>query len=132
VPLSFDATGFRPEDQTTRVHSVTGNLVALEYFALVPDLPASLADLPTLPHDLVLLHRQHPYVPDHTGKLPYSACDNPQFPEHPLTRAGAWIAHALRTARVDPASAVPAAVLNRTVSGARSSGGQGRGRTEDA
>lgn len=55
----------------------------------------------------------HPYAPEIKGKLPYNAADDarwdPQFPDHPLTRARRWITHISRTARVDPRfAALPA------------------------
>lgn len=56
VPLTFDDTGFRREDPQTWVRPATGDLVVLNYFDLVPDLPASLDDLPKLRHDLAVLH----------------------------------------------------------------------------
>lgn len=47
----------------------------------------------------------HPYAPEIKGKLPYNVADDarwdPQFPDHPLTRARRWITHISRTARVD-------------------------------
>ncbi|MFF0490880.1 hypothetical protein ACFYTQ_17820 [Nocardia sp. NPDC004068] len=55
----------------------------------------------------------HPYAPEVKGKLPYNAADDarwdPQFPDHPLTRARGWISYASRTARIDPRfAALPA------------------------
>ena len=55
----------------------------------------------------------HPYAPGIKGKLPYNVADDarwdPQFPDHPLTRARRWITHISRTARVDPRfAALPA------------------------
>ncbi len=48
----------------------------------------------------------HPYAPEVKGKLPYNVADDarwdPQFPDHPLTRARRWITHISRTARIDP------------------------------
>jgi hypothetical protein len=48
----------------------------------------------------------HPYAPGFTGRLPFHAGDDPQwdpkFPDHPLSRARAWLHHVLRTAQVDP------------------------------
>ncbi|MBF6274511.1 MULTISPECIES: hypothetical protein [Nocardia] len=48
----------------------------------------------------------HPYAPEVKGKLPYNIADDarwdPQFPDHPLTRARRWITHVSRTARIDP------------------------------
>ena len=48
----------------------------------------------------------HPYAPEIKGKLPYNVADDarwdPQFPDHPLTRARRWITHVSRTARIDP------------------------------
>ncbi|MCM6778794.1 hypothetical protein NDR87_35500 [Nocardia sp. CDC159] len=48
----------------------------------------------------------HPYAPEIKGKLPYNAADDarwdPQFPDHPLTRARAWVTYVSRTARIDP------------------------------
>jgi hypothetical protein len=185
VPLSFDWTGFQRTDSASWSHPVTGDHVGLEYFDLVPDLPAALDDLPKLRQDLTVLAgesgclieahvldfggepallrlqklplpnqptgqgfvaaitvpkatcsatlqivctergmtgmreatlmaqlgmenwvRPHPYAPGFTGKLPYHAGDDvqwdSQFPDHPLSRARAWIRHAIRTAQVDP------------------------------
>jgi hypothetical protein len=185
VPLSFDSTGFQPRDQGAWLHPATNDVVTLQYFDLVPDLPAALTDLPKLRHDMTLMHgqqgclleayvvdfggvpallrliktpfpdqrtglwfsavftvpkatcsanlqiicdegpvtgfretmvttqvgfengvRPHPYVPGFTGKLQYLVADDPQwdpqFPDHPLSRARAWIRHVLRTAQVDP------------------------------
>ncbi|MBF6330005.1 hypothetical protein [Nocardia transvalensis] len=55
----------------------------------------------------------HPYAPEIKGKLPYNVADDarwdPQFPDHPLTRARSWITHVSRTARIDPRfAALPA------------------------
>jgi hypothetical protein len=51
----------------------------------------------------------HPYAPGFTGLLPYHAGDDPrwdaQFADHALSRARAWLHHAVRTARVDPSFA---------------------------
>jgi hypothetical protein len=185
VPLSFDSTGFHRQDQRSWQHPVTGDHVVLDYFDLVPDLPAPLTDLPKLQHEMTLMagvdgclieahivdfagipallrivklplpnrpagqaftavitvpkatcsanlqiicpegemtgfreaalaaeigvdnwFMPHPYAPGFTGKLPYHAGDDarwdPQFPNHPLTRARGWIHHALRTAQIDP------------------------------
>ncbi|WP_063778159.1 hypothetical protein [Lentzea aerocolonigenes] len=55
MPISFDITGFRQLDQTTWQHA-NGDHVVLEYYDLVPDLPAGLDDLPKLRHDLAELH----------------------------------------------------------------------------
>ncbi|GAB2704266.1 hypothetical protein [Nocardia thraciensis] len=48
----------------------------------------------------------HPYAPEVKGKLPYNVADDahwdPQFPDHPLSRARRWISHISRTAQVDP------------------------------
>jgi hypothetical protein len=56
-----------------------------------------------IPDDWV---RPHPYAPDVRSKLPYIRGDDPgwdaQFPDHPLTRARAWVRRAARTARVHP------------------------------
>ncbi|WP_280382151.1 hypothetical protein [Nocardia wallacei] len=52
------------------------------------------------------MFRAHPYAPEVRGKLPYNVADDaqwdPQFPDHPLTRARRWISHISRTAGVDP------------------------------
>ncbi len=55
----------------------------------------------------------HPYAPEIKGKLPYNVADDarwdPQFPDHPLTRARRWITQVSRSARVDPRfAALPA------------------------
>ncbi|MFD1049780.1 hypothetical protein ACFQ1S_31735 [Kibdelosporangium lantanae] len=188
MPLYFDSTGFQQKDQQTWVNPSTGDFVVMDYFPVVPDLPATLDDLPRLRHELTIMHGQdgclieayvityagvpallrliknplpnapagqvftavitvpkatcsvnlqliapergttgireamlmaqvgpqnwfvqHPYVPGFTGKLPYHVGDDarwdPQFPEHPLTRARAWIHHVLNTGRIDPAFA---------------------------
>ncbi|MDT7788691.1 MAG: hypothetical protein QOF58_7110 [Pseudonocardiales bacterium] len=55
MPISFDTAGFRQLDQTTWQHA-NGDHVVLEYYDLVPDLPAGLDDLPGLRHDLAVLH----------------------------------------------------------------------------
>ncbi|MET0235024.1 MAG: hypothetical protein ABW224_10335 [Kibdelosporangium sp.] len=185
MPLSFDATGFQHQDETSWTHPATGDHVVLEYYNLVPDLPAGLDDLPKLRHDLTVITGEsgclleahvvnfggtpallrlqklplpnqpsgqafvasitvpkascsavlqivcvehgttgvreamltaqlgaenfildHPYAPGFTGVLPYHAGDDAkwdqQFPGHPLTRARAWLHHAMRTAQVDP------------------------------
>ncbi|AXX29025.1 hypothetical protein APASM_1660 [Actinosynnema pretiosum subsp. pretiosum] len=48
----------------------------------------------------------HPYAPELRGVLPYHLGDaaehDPQFPDHPLTRARAWARHVALTGRVDP------------------------------
>ncbi|HEX6354627.1 hypothetical protein [Actinophytocola sp.] len=48
----------------------------------------------------------HPYAPDVHGQLPYNVADeamwDPQFPDHPLTRARVWAQRTLATARLDP------------------------------
>jgi hypothetical protein len=48
----------------------------------------------------------HPYAPDVHGQLPYNVADeamwDPQFPDHPLTRARTWAQRTLATARLDP------------------------------
>lgn len=185
MPLYFDATGLQSQDQKTWVNPATGDHVILDYFDLVPDLPASLDDLPRLRHGLTVIAGEsgclieahvvsfggqpallrvqklplpnqpsgqgfvasitvpkatcsavlqivcrehgmtgmreamlaaelgpetfildHPYAPGFTGRLPFHAGDDPQwdpkFPDHPLSRARAWLHHALRTAQVDP------------------------------
>jgi hypothetical protein len=56
VPLSFDSTGFQRTDQTSWFLPATGDHVLLEYFDLVPDLPAALTDLPKLRHELTVIH----------------------------------------------------------------------------
>ncbi|MCE6993334.1 hypothetical protein LZG04_00705 [Saccharothrix sp. S26] len=54
MPISFDTTGLHQHDRTTWVNPATGDQVSLSYFDLVPDLPASLDDLPKLRHDLTV------------------------------------------------------------------------------
>ncbi|WP_405162418.1 hypothetical protein OG203_40045 [Nocardia sp. NBC_01499] len=48
----------------------------------------------------------HPYAPGLGGRLPYNAADDirwdPQFPDHPLTRARNWVARTVPTARLAP------------------------------
>ncbi|AHI00906.1 hypothetical protein [Kutzneria albida] len=50
--------------------------------------------------------RAHPYAPNVISKLPYHSGDDmhwdPRFPQHPLSRARAWVHHVVRTAQVDP------------------------------
>ncbi|MFD0202423.1 MULTISPECIES: hypothetical protein [Saccharothrix] len=54
MPIAFDTTGLQQHDQTTWVNPANGDQVSLTYFDLVPDLPASLDDLPKLRHDLAV------------------------------------------------------------------------------
>ncbi|MFE9746366.1 hypothetical protein ACFYOT_15795 [Saccharothrix saharensis] len=54
MPIAFDTTGLHQHDRTTWVDPATGDQVSLTYFDLVPDLPASLDDLPKLRHDLAV------------------------------------------------------------------------------
>ncbi|MEU4446456.1 hypothetical protein AB0K14_34405 [Actinosynnema sp. NPDC050801] len=54
MPIAFDTTGFRQHDRTTWVNPANGDQVSLTYFDLVPDLPASLDDMPKLRHDLAV------------------------------------------------------------------------------
>ena len=59
----------------------------------------------------------HPYAPQLQGRLPFHAGDDPRFdtrfPEHPLSRARAWVHHVLRTGRLDPQfAALPPFQLN--------------------
>jgi hypothetical protein len=48
----------------------------------------------------------HPYAPQLQGKLPWHHGDDmqwdQQFPDHPLSRARAWLRRAVETARLDP------------------------------
>ena len=48
----------------------------------------------------------HPYAPEVQGKLPFHVGDDPrwdpQFPQHPLSRARAWAHRVARTGQVDP------------------------------
>ncbi len=48
----------------------------------------------------------HPYAPEVQGKLPFHVGDDPrwdpQFAQHPLSRARAWAHHVARTGQVDP------------------------------
>ncbi|PSL56957.1 hypothetical protein B0I31_103717 [Saccharothrix carnea] len=54
MPIAFDTTGLQQRDQATWVNPANGDQVSLTYFDLVPDLPASLDDLPKLRHDLAV------------------------------------------------------------------------------
>ncbi|WP_202918973.1 hypothetical protein [Saccharothrix deserti] len=54
MPIAFDTTGFQQHDQTTWFNPGNGDQVSLNYFDLVPDLPASLDDMPKLRHDLAV------------------------------------------------------------------------------
>ncbi|MFJ6675974.1 hypothetical protein ACIQMJ_33155 [Actinosynnema sp. NPDC091369] len=54
MPIAFDTTGLHHHDQNTWVNPTTGDQVSLSYFDLVPDLPASLDDMPKLRHDLAV------------------------------------------------------------------------------
>ncbi|QQQ77444.1 hypothetical protein IOD16_02575 [Saccharothrix sp. 6-C] len=54
MPIAFDTTGFQQHDQTTWVNPANGDQVSLTYFDLVPDLPASLDEMPKLRHDLAV------------------------------------------------------------------------------
>ncbi|MBF6330008.1 hypothetical protein [Nocardia transvalensis] len=70
---------------------------------------AILADRIGLEH----MYPPHPYAPEVTAALPYSAADDPrwdaEFPDHPLSRARRWLTHTCRTAGVDPRfAALPA------------------------
>lgn len=51
----------------------------------------------------------HPYAPEVESKLPFHRGDDPaydpQFPDHPLTRARRWATKVATTAHVDPAFA---------------------------
>lgn len=48
----------------------------------------------------------HPYAPELQGRLPFHAGDDPRydarFPDHPLSRARAWVHRFVGSARVDP------------------------------
>ena len=56
-----------------------------------------------MPQDWVL---PHPFDPGLESALPFHRGDDPawdpQFPDHPLSRARRWAAHVRRTAQVDP------------------------------
>jgi len=54
VPVAFDTTGMERHDERTWFDPRTGDQVSLTYIGLVPDLPASLDDLPLLRHRLAL------------------------------------------------------------------------------
>ncbi|MEU4803905.1 hypothetical protein [Actinosynnema sp. NPDC023587] len=56
MPIAFDTTGLHPQDPTTWANPVTGDRVSLQYFDLVPDLPAPLEDLARLRHDLAVVY----------------------------------------------------------------------------
>ncbi|CCH31430.1 hypothetical protein ABZ816_04025 [Actinosynnema sp. NPDC047251] len=56
MPIAFDTTGLQQQDPTTWVNPATGDRVSLQYFDLVPDLPAALEDLPGLRHDLAVIY----------------------------------------------------------------------------
>lgn len=56
MPIAFDTTGLQQQDPTTWLNPATGDVVGLQYFDLVPDLPAPLEDLPRLRHELAVLH----------------------------------------------------------------------------
>lgn len=59
-----------------------------------------------MPKDWV---QPHPYDPQVRSNLPYLRGDDPgwdaQFPDHPLSRARAWVRRLTQTATVDPAFA---------------------------
>jgi hypothetical protein len=62
--------------------------------------------------------RPHPYDPELQSNLPYLRADDaawdPEFPDHPLTRARAWVRHLTQTATVDPGfAALPTYRANR-------------------
>ncbi|MGW5220358.1 hypothetical protein ACWEQA_21025 [Nocardia sp. NPDC004085] len=48
MPISFDTANLEQVDTATWRNPHTGDMVNVSYFDLVPDLPAPLADLPTL------------------------------------------------------------------------------------
>ncbi|MGW4249866.1 hypothetical protein [Nocardia sp. NPDC004722] len=52
------------------------------------------------------MYPPHPYAPNIRGALPYSAADDPQwdpqFPDHPLSRARRWYASISASAHIDP------------------------------
>jgi hypothetical protein len=52
VPVAFDTTGMERHDERTWFDPRTGDQVSLTYIGMVPDLPASLDDLPLLRHRL--------------------------------------------------------------------------------
>lgn len=52
MPLAFDTTGLQQHDPATWFSAATGDQVSLNYFDLVPDLPAPLEDIAKLRHDL--------------------------------------------------------------------------------
>ncbi|MFE3193691.1 hypothetical protein ACFXHA_32145 [Nocardia sp. NPDC059240] len=51
------------------------------------------------------MYPPHPYAPNIRGVLPYSAADDaqwdPEFPDHPLTRARRWFTRISQSARID-------------------------------
>ncbi|MGW4112512.1 hypothetical protein ACWEFJ_16685 [Actinosynnema sp. NPDC004786] len=55
MPIAFDTTGWQQHDRATWFNPGNGDQVTLSYFDLVPDLPASLDDLPKLRHDLAVV-----------------------------------------------------------------------------
>ena len=54
MPVAFDTAGMERHDERTWFDPRTGDQVSLTYIGLVPDLPASLDDLPLLRHRLAL------------------------------------------------------------------------------
>ncbi|WP_433273913.1 hypothetical protein ACQPZF_20315 [Actinosynnema sp. CS-041913] len=56
MPIAFDTTGLQQQDPTTWLNPATGDRIGLQYFDLVPDLPAPLEDLPRLRHDLAVIY----------------------------------------------------------------------------
>ncbi|MEV0679166.1 hypothetical protein AB0I60_21860 [Actinosynnema sp. NPDC050436] len=58
MPIAFDTTGLHPQDSATWVNPATGDRVSLQYFDLVPDLPAPLEDLAGLRHALAVVYAE--------------------------------------------------------------------------
>ncbi|GAB4587302.1 hypothetical protein [Nocardia sp. IFM 10818] len=56
MPISFDTTGFQQTQAAQWVNSDTGDMVALQYFDLPPDLPAPLEQLDVLRARLAEIH----------------------------------------------------------------------------
>lgn len=55
MPIAFDPAGLQQHDERTWYDPTTGDQVGLNYFALVPDLPAALEDVPVLRRELAVL-----------------------------------------------------------------------------
>ncbi|MEV6101905.1 hypothetical protein [Nocardia sp. NPDC051981] len=56
MPISFDISGFQTDATDSWIDPETGDRVIVQYFALVPDLPAPLEDLDTLRRRLCEVH----------------------------------------------------------------------------